>query len=278
MHLPTNDWANTPLTMSSLEIAQLVEKRHDHVMRDIKKMLDELGLPAPRFGGEYMVQQPNGGEREAPCFDLPKDLTLTLVAGYNVVLRKRIIDRWMELEEFGQLPNFRHPQTAARAWSDQYDRADAAERKNEELQATIDELMQSRTLNIHLNISAEDFEKFDKINIHGPSQTSIVPRAAKTAKRKMTANDTSEHLDRFLSEMCEVNGDPKLFTFTRDLVAAFHKWRDVNCLAPLPDRSITLALRALSLEWTHPVTGKRFGAIRRSAIGYCGIKLLETKA
>lgn len=29
---------------------------------------------------------------------LPKDLTLTLVAGYNVKLRKRIIDRWLELE------------------------------------------------------------------------------------------------------------------------------------------------------------------------------------
>lgn len=87
-----------PLTMSSREIAELVEKRHDHVMRDIKKMLEELGEPSPKFGGTSTVQQPNGGEREVPCFHLPKDLTLTLVAGYNVVLRKRIIDRWLELE------------------------------------------------------------------------------------------------------------------------------------------------------------------------------------
>lgn len=84
--------------MSSREIADLSEKRHDHVMRDIKKMLADLGMPAPKFGGTSMVQQPNGGEREAPCFHLPKDLTLTLVSGYNVVLRKRIIDRWLELE------------------------------------------------------------------------------------------------------------------------------------------------------------------------------------
>lgn len=84
--------------MSSREIAELCDKRHDHVMRDIKKMLDDLGLPSPKFGGTSTVRQPNGGEREVPCFDLPKDLTLTLVAGYNVVLRKRIIDRWMELE------------------------------------------------------------------------------------------------------------------------------------------------------------------------------------
>ncbi|TPE47217.1 phage antirepressor KilAC domain-containing protein [Amaricoccus solimangrovi] len=90
--------ADQPLTMSSREIAELCEKRHDHVMRDIKKMLDKLGEVAPKFGGNYIAE--NG--KENPCFLLPKDLTLTLVAGYNVKLRKRIIDRWLELE--GQPP------------------------------------------------------------------------------------------------------------------------------------------------------------------------------
>lgn len=82
------------LTMSSREIADLCDKRHDHVMRDIRTMLSELGEPAPTFGGSYIGE--NG--KELPCFNLPKDLTLTLVAGYNVKLRKRIIDRWLELE------------------------------------------------------------------------------------------------------------------------------------------------------------------------------------
>lgn len=95
--------ADSTLTMSSREIADLCEKRHDHVMRDIRTMLDGLGEPVPKFGGTSLVAQPNGGEREVPVFHLPKDLTLTLVAGYNVRLRKRIIDRWLELED-GQKP------------------------------------------------------------------------------------------------------------------------------------------------------------------------------
>ncbi len=96
----TNSTADAALTMSSREIAELCNKRHDHVIRDIKKMLDDLGEAAPRFGGSYFGE--DGTQR--PCFNLPKDLTLTLVAGYNVKLRKRIIDRWLELEASSSKP------------------------------------------------------------------------------------------------------------------------------------------------------------------------------
>ena len=89
-----------PATMSSREIAELCDKRHDNVMRDIQKMLTDLGEDALRFEGVYS----GGNGEERPCYNLPKDLTLTLVAGYKVVLRKRIIDRWMELER--QAPAF----------------------------------------------------------------------------------------------------------------------------------------------------------------------------
>lgn len=83
-----------PLTMSSREIAELCEKQHQHVRRDIVKMLADLGEDASSFGRIYLDQ--NNRRQEEFC--LPKDLTLTLVAGYNVILRKRIIDRWLELE------------------------------------------------------------------------------------------------------------------------------------------------------------------------------------
>lgn len=85
-------------TMSSREIAELTGKRHDHVMRDIRVMLVELhgegGLP--KFGDTY--RDPQNGQLY-PCFLLPKDLTITLVSGYNVTMRHRIVTRWMELEE-----------------------------------------------------------------------------------------------------------------------------------------------------------------------------------
>ena len=82
------------LTMSSREIAKLTEKRHDHVMCDIKNMLCELKVTDPNFGGSYK----DSTGRTLPCFNLPKRETLILVSGYSIELRARIIDRWQELE------------------------------------------------------------------------------------------------------------------------------------------------------------------------------------
>ncbi|MBK0415190.1 phage regulatory protein/antirepressor Ant [Chromobacterium haemolyticum] len=118
-----------PLTMSSREIAELCDKRHDHVMRDIRNMLVELygEVGVPKFGDTH--RNPQNGQ-EYPIFQLPKDLTLTLVAGYNVVLRNRIIKRWMELEERAAapaLPDFSNPAAAARAWAEQFEQRQLVE-------------------------------------------------------------------------------------------------------------------------------------------------------
>jgi phage antirepressor YoqD-like protein len=86
--------------MSSLEIAGLCEKRHDHVMADIRNMLLQLEIQSPQFSGDYRDER----GRSYPCYHLPRDLCLTLVSGYNVVLRKRVIDRWLELEEAKKSP------------------------------------------------------------------------------------------------------------------------------------------------------------------------------
>lgn len=78
--------------MSTREIAELTGKRHDHVMADAKNMLEQLGQGLPGFRDTYIHPQ-NG--QTYPVYNLPKDLTLTLVAGYSVPLRHRIVPRWM---------------------------------------------------------------------------------------------------------------------------------------------------------------------------------------
>ena len=89
------------LTMSSLEIAELTGKRHDHVMVDIEKMLKELGKAAPEFSGTAFYEV-NNAKRERKIYNLPKRETLILVSGYSVAMRARIIDRWQELEAKGK--------------------------------------------------------------------------------------------------------------------------------------------------------------------------------
>ena len=82
------------LTMSSREIADLTGKRHDHVLRDVENMLQELGETSPQFWGEL----PDTYNRPQRVAFLPKDLTVALVAGYNVQMRHAIVKRWQELE------------------------------------------------------------------------------------------------------------------------------------------------------------------------------------
>lgn len=89
-------------TMSSRVIADLTEKRHDHVKRDVENMLGQLGLDIPKFGGIYFDAQ----NRQQTEYLLDEELTMTLVTGYNIVLRNRVIKRWKELELQASQPSY----------------------------------------------------------------------------------------------------------------------------------------------------------------------------
>ncbi len=82
------------LTMSSREIAELTGKRHDHVKRDIEKMLTELERDIPSFGGIYLDSR----GREQVEYHLNRELTETLITGYSIKLRHKVILRLRELE------------------------------------------------------------------------------------------------------------------------------------------------------------------------------------
>jgi len=87
-------------TMSSREIADLCEKEHKHVIRDIRTMLEALG-DGPDLDHPEEVTDARGYTRE---YLLNRDLTLTLVSGYNIQLRHRIIRRLDELETQARQP------------------------------------------------------------------------------------------------------------------------------------------------------------------------------
>lgn len=85
----------TPKTMSSLEIAEFTGKRHNHVLRDIKRILSNTNIDASKFGSVY--EGSNGESR--PCYHLPCAECLQVVAGYDDKVRWAIIQRWMALEQ-----------------------------------------------------------------------------------------------------------------------------------------------------------------------------------
>ena len=93
--------------MSSREIAQICEKEHRNIIRDIRRMLEDLGdephcsnLSSENSAekGWIKTTYKNSRNQEQPEFLLNFELTMTLISGYNVVLRNRIIKRWQELE------------------------------------------------------------------------------------------------------------------------------------------------------------------------------------
>lgn len=89
----------TTTGMDSRSIAELAEKNHADVCRDIRKMLDELEVDESKFASVYL----GGNGEKRRCYILPKRECLILASGYNVVLRAKIIDRWAELEA-GSIP------------------------------------------------------------------------------------------------------------------------------------------------------------------------------
>lgn len=92
--------------MSSVEIAELTGKEHRNVMADITNMFSQLGGCAeksahPSYETEYQNSQ---NKQMYACWMLNKNDAILLVSGYSVILRKRIIDRWDELENKNVLP------------------------------------------------------------------------------------------------------------------------------------------------------------------------------
>lgn len=117
------------VTMSSREVADLTGKQHHHVVRDIKHNLAELNIDASKFGCIYL----DSSNRKQTEYLLPPDLVMTLLTGYSVPLRHRVVTRLQELENVSR--HVAIPQSLPEALRLAADLAD----KNGELQRLVSE-------------------------------------------------------------------------------------------------------------------------------------------
>lgn len=102
----TNSSTNT-LTMSSREIADVVEKRHDNVKRTIESLMVRCVIESPQ--SEEIRTATNRGV----IYRVTKRDSYVIVAQLSPEFTARLVDRWQELEK--QVAQPQVPQSFAQA-------------------------------------------------------------------------------------------------------------------------------------------------------------------
>ncbi len=97
-------------TMTSREIADLVEARHNDVVTTIERLFDKGLLRSSR-----KTRRESTGGRPIAVYDLIERDTHLVVAGYSDEHRARVIDRWQQLEAERTGRDYQIPRTRAEA-------------------------------------------------------------------------------------------------------------------------------------------------------------------
>lgn len=136
--------------MTSLEIAEITGKQHAHVMRDIRKLLEQ-GVNQSNFG---LVKYKDKKGEMRDMFSLTPKGCLILASGYDALLRERIINRLEQLEKSMTVqPSYQieDPIARAEAWiAEQKEKKMLEEKRAQQTSSmTRDEIVKSRvrTLN-----------------------------------------------------------------------------------------------------------------------------------
>lgn len=92
-----NELTKVDVRMTSLDIAEIVGKEHKHVMRDIRKEIEELGeeIGQSIFGPTERLDSQN---RKQPIYEFGKDGAMQLALKYDATTRYKVIKRIEELE------------------------------------------------------------------------------------------------------------------------------------------------------------------------------------
>lgn len=110
-------------SMTSLEIAELVEKRHDNVKRTIESLVKQAVIQCPQIED---IKNHQNRDMQVYIFtgEQGKRDSIIVVAQLCPEFTARLVDRWHALEVQASanqivLPNFLNPAEAARAWADE---------------------------------------------------------------------------------------------------------------------------------------------------------------
>ena len=126
--------------VTSLQVAEAFGKRHDHVIRDIRNVMEKCSesFALPNFGE---CSYTNENNREMPMYILSKDGLMMVTMGYTtpeaMAIKENYIAAFNRMEEelrnrVPGLPDFSNPALAARAWAEQYERRQIAEAQRDE--------------------------------------------------------------------------------------------------------------------------------------------------
>ena len=133
------------LVTSSIVVARSFEKRHDHGIRDIEVYKKDV----PNFGEMFhkgTTQDSYGREQKA--YFMNRDGFSLLVMGFRgqkaLAWKLKFLAAFNAMEEQlkkatnPELPDFNNPAVAARAWADQYEAREKAEKELEEAKPKIE--------------------------------------------------------------------------------------------------------------------------------------------
>ncbi len=94
-------------SMTSLEIAELVEKRHDNVKRTIEMLVSQSVIVSPQIEDEQFIDK-LGRTRTTQIYvfagEQGKRDSIIVVAQLCPEFTARLVDRWYELEKSGKTP------------------------------------------------------------------------------------------------------------------------------------------------------------------------------
>ena len=117
-------------TMSSREIADLVEKRHDNVLRTVETLAARRVITLPQF---EEVPSDGPGPRAIGQYRIGKRDSYVVVAQLSPEFTARLVDRWQELEAQAVAPAL--PQSFAEALRLAADQLDVIAAQAEQLAA-----------------------------------------------------------------------------------------------------------------------------------------------